>query len=311
MFRTHAINIVSMKLLVADIIAQFPVQQHIGNTQHIVAEVIQLSPSNKRNDILTWCNLKKIALLADVNCGCIIIPAEAAQHAVNPGCVYLLVENPRNYFQQVLKHFFDEPPVKPHVSSSAVIAPSAKIGLNASIERNVVIHDNCVIGDNAVIRSNTIIHRNTIIGNNVSIGANNIIGFHGFGYEENQDGHNELMPHIGNVIIHSHVEIGNNNCIDRSVLGSTIIGQYTKIHNFVQIAHGVTIGHDCLVTANVTISGTTSVGNHVWLGPAVTISNKLKIGNNAYLAIGAVIIQDVPENATVTGNPARIIKINN
>ena len=56
------------------------------------------------------------------------------------------------------------------------------------------------------------------------------------------NGFHEKIPQTGNVIIESDVEIGSNCSIDRATIGSTIIGEMTKIDNLVHIAHNVKIG---------------------------------------------------------------------
>lgn len=50
------------------------------------------------------------------------------------------------------------------------------------------------------------------------------------------------------------------------------------------------------------------IGDFVWLGTDVTICGNVKIGTGAILAMGAVVVKDVPDYAIVGGNPAKIIK---
>lgn len=50
------------------------------------------------------------------------------------------------------------------------------------------------------------------------------------------------------------------------------------------------------------------IGNNVDFGVNVTCIGNIKIGNNAIVAAGSVVVKDVPDNAIVAGNPARIIK---
>lgn len=106
---------------------------------------------------------------------------------------------------------------------------------------------------------NTVILKDTIIEDNVVIGANNTIGGVGFGYEKDREGNFELIPHIGNVHIKRNVEIGNNTCIDRAVLGSTILEENVKVDNLVHIAHGVFVGRNSVVIANAMVAGSVNI----------------------------------------------------
>lgn len=50
------------------------------------------------------------------------------------------------------------------------------------------------------------------------------------------------------------------------------------------------------------------IDNFVWLGSDVIISGNVHIGEGAIVAIGSVVVMDVPPYAIVGGNPAKIIK---
>lgn len=50
------------------------------------------------------------------------------------------------------------------------------------------------------------------------------------------------------------------------------------------------------------------IGDNVWLGSDVTISGNVNIGDGSVVAIGSVVVKDVPRCACVGGNPAKIIK---
>lgn len=50
------------------------------------------------------------------------------------------------------------------------------------------------------------------------------------------------------------------------------------------------------------------IDDFVWLGANVTISGNVHIGEGAVVAIGSVVVKDVPPLAVVGGNPAKIIK---
>ena len=74
----------------------------------------------------------------------------------------------------------------------------------------------------------------------------------------------------------------------------------------------VCIGSDVTVLANVVIGKTEKgepvIGNNVYIGTNAIIIGPVRIGDNAVIGAGAVVTHDVPDGATVVGNPARIIK---
>jgi UDP-3-O-[3-hydroxymyristoyl] glucosamine N-acyltransferase len=182
------------------------------------------------------------------------------------------------------------------------------MGENISIGENVVIEAGSSIGDNMQIGHNTVLKKDTQIYAHVKIGANNVIGGVGFGYEYNADGAWELIPHIGNVVIEEGVEIGNCTCIDKAVLGSTILRKNCKIDNLVHIAHGVEIGENALVIAHAMVAGSVRVGKNSWIAPGALIINHIFIGEYTTIGLGAVVINDVADNQIVVGNPAKKLR---
>ena len=50
------------------------------------------------------------------------------------------------------------------------------------------------------------------------------------------------------------------------------------------------------------------IGNNVTVGCHVAIIGDITIGNNVTIGAGSVVVKDVPDNAIVVGNPAKIIK---
>jgi len=153
-----------------------------------------------------------------------------------------------------------------------------------------------------------ILGNNVVIGDNVTIGCNNTIGGVGFGYEKNENGEYELIKHIGNVIISDNVEIGNNTCIDRGVIGSTLVGENCKIDNLVHIAHGVKIGKNSLIIANSMVAGSVIIGENVWVAPSTSIINGAKIGNNSMTGIATLVIKEINDNELHIGSPNKKLK---
>lgn len=132
-----------------------------------------------------------------------------------------------------------------------------------------------------------------------------VIGGVGFGYVRNETGEIEDMPHAGNVVIEKGVRIGAYTCIDRAVVGSTVIGEGTKLDNLVHVGHGAKVGKHVLIVAGAVLGGSCEIGDYSYIGMGALIKNKIKVGKNVTVGMGAVVTKDVPDGWTVIGNPAR------
>lgn len=58
-----------------------------------------------------------------------------------------------------------------------------------------------------------------------------------------------------------------------------------------------------------TITGDVKIGNNVWIGGRVIILKGVTIGDNVVVGAGSIVTKDIPNNAIVAGNPAKIIKM--
>lgn len=297
-------NLVFM-VKVKEIINQFKPSKFTGNEIGLADTVVELGFLNQQKNGLSWCNQKNILVLNSLENGTVICPLLPVDFVKNKNVNYIEVENPRLYFLQVLKTFFVGNENNIGIATSAKVSTKATLGKQNSIGENVVIEDGCTIGNNCKIGHNTVIFRNTIIGNNVSIGCNCTIGGAGFGYEKNENGDYEMLPHIGKVIIEDNVEIAHNVCVDRAVLSATILRENVKVDNLVHIAHNVIIGKNSLIIANSMIGGSTTIGENVWVAPSASIINKITVDDNALIGMGAVVIKPVNKGEIVAGNPAR------
>lgn len=294
-----------LEIRVKDIISGIHIIKYLGDEQIKIHNIIHPDMDNQDPNVLMWVSDKNVDILNHIHSGVIICSGKFSNY--QSGCNYIVVENPRLAFKQLLEMFFNTSSVNEWVAPTAQIHSSAKIGKNTYIGHHVVIEEGCTIGENTSIQHNTVIHRNTIIGRNVKIGANNTIGGVGFGYEKDEEGKYSLIPHIGNVVIHDHVEMGNNICIDRAVLGSTELHENVKIDNQVHIAHGVTIGANSLIIAHAMIGGSAKIGENVWVAPSSSVINKISIGDHAVIGMGAVVIKNVNAGETIIGNPGRVL----
>lgn len=79
------------------------------------------------------------------------------------------------------------------------------------------------------------------------------------------------------------------------------------IHPTAKIGRNVTILHQ--VTIGVRdVNESAVIGDNVFIGAGAKILGNIKIGNGAKIGANAVVIKDVPANATVVGVPGRIIE---
>lgn len=293
---------------ILDILLECKYIEFIGNNKQIIKTIVPLTKATNRDEELLWCSDKNLDKLTLITKGTVIVSDEITnrRHLINTNCNYIIVNNPRSYFREILVLFFSQKR-NPYISENANIHPSVTIGTNVFVGNNVILEENCKIGNNCEILHNTVILSGTIIGDFVKIGCNNTIGGIGFGYEKDDQGDFQLIPHLGNVVLKDFVEIGNNSCVDRAVLGSTILEENVKVDNLVHIAHGVIINRNSVIIANSMIAGSVEIGANSWVSPSASILNQTKIGKNTLIGMGAVVIKDIDDNDIVVGNPSKSI----
>ena len=108
-------------------------------------------------------------------------------------------------------------------------------------------------------------------------------------------------------IIRDQVEIGDRAVIMMGAIINigAVIGEDTMIDMGAVLGGRATVGKHCHVGAGAT---PVIVEDNVLIGANAVVIEGVHIGKNAVVAAGAVVIEDVPENAVVAGCPARVIK---
>ena len=99
-----------------------------------------------------------------------------------------------------------------------------------------------------------------------------------------------------------------------------VIGRRLVVDHGTGIVIGETaeIGNDVLLYQGVTLGGTgkdvgkrhPTIEDNVMIGTGATILGPITVRRNARIAAGAVVLQEVPENATAVGVPAQIVRVN-
>jgi len=190
-----------------------------------------------------------------------------------------------------------------YIGAFTYVSEKAKIGEGSQIYPQVYIGKGVKIGKNCKIDSGARIYDYCIIGDHCVIHANTVIGGDGFGFQPTPEGFKKI-PQLGNVIIEDHVEIGSNCSIDRATIGSTVIGQGTKIDNLIQIAHNVKIGKNNVIAAQAGIAGSTTIGDWNQIGGQVGIVGHIKIGNQVKIQAQSGVNSSVNDKDTLYGSPA-------
>ena len=112
--------------------------------------------------------------------------------------------------------------------------------------------------------------------------------------------------------IHPGAKIGTNLFIDHGM--GVVIGETSEIGNNVTIYHAVTLGG---ISPSIDSERQRhekrhpTIGNDVVIGSGAQIIGPVKVGNGSRIAANAVVVNDVPEGATMVGVPAKVIKTGN
>jgi len=113
----------------------------------------------------------------------------------------------------------------------------------------------------------------------------------------------QIGRHVTGIEIHPGATIGRRLVIDHGM--GIVIGETAEI------------GDDCLIYHGVTLGGTgkdhgkrhPTIGNNVLISCGAKVLGPFKVGDNARIAANAVVLSEVPEDATAVGIPAQIVRI--
>jgi len=278
-------------------------------------------------DLSFVANPKYVKHLMTTAAGAVVLPPEESFDRLPT----LRSSNPYLTFAQAVDILYATPPSATGtlpsttgVSSLAYVAPDAQVAENVTIEAfsfvgagavigaetriapQVYIGERVTIGARCLLYPGVRVLEDCVLGDDVILHAGVALGSDGFGYAPSPTGLKKIKQ-VGNVIVGDRVEIGANTCVDRAALGSTKIGAGTKIDNLVQIAHNVEIGRNCVIVAQVGVSGSTKLGDQVTLAGQVGVVGHITIGDGVVVAAQSGVSKDVPVGMTLLGSPAHEI----
>jgi len=269
-------------------------------------------------DVTFLANPKYEKLLATTRATAVILKEEAPAAP----CAMLRARDPYLAFARAVSLFAPVSRPAPGVHALAAIAAEASLGADVSvgpfvaigegarIGERTVIYPNVTIGAGATVGSDCTIHSNAAIrerctvGDRVILQNGVVIGGDGYGFVRRGDGTHEKIPQVAVVVIEDDVELGANTTVDRPAVGETRIKAGTKIDNLVQIGHGVTVGRNVLMAAQVGIAGSTDVEDDVVFGGQVGVGGHLTIGRGAIAVGQSGVTNSLDPGAFVAGYPA-------
>jgi virginiamycin A acetyltransferase len=113
---------------------------------------------------------------------------------------------------------------------------------------------------------------------------------------------------FGTLIVHRGASIGRDVYIGRySIIGTACIGDGAKIASRVSILSGRHQHHPAGGEAGMAVPtfSPITIGARCWIGERAVVM--ASVGSGAVVGAGSVVVRDVPDGATVAGNPARLI----
>jgi UDP-3-O-[3-hydroxymyristoyl] glucosamine N-acyltransferase len=269
-------------------------------------------------DVTFLANPKYEKLLPSTQASAVILQ----ERGPSAPCAMLRARDPYLAFARAVGLFAPAWRPAPGVHALAAVAADARLGEDVSIGAFVAIGEGATIGDrtvvfpnvtigagaaigtDCVIHSNVALRERITLGNRVVLQNGVVIGGDGYGFVRRGDGTHEKIPQAATVVIEDDVELGANTTVDRPAVGETRIKAGTKIDNLVQIAHGVTVGRNVLMAAQVGIAGSTDIADDVIFGGQVGVGGHLTIGRGAIAVGQSGVTNSLDPGVMVAGYPA-------
>ena len=312
----------SLSINVSELIDLFPDAIQSGQTSIGKLGGIANLRDAKAGDLSFLGNAKYKSQVDLCKASVILLPNDFQGNPSN-NQLFIRLENPSRALAQVCELLEGKlypvpvPGIHPtaFIEESASVHHSSSIGAFSYVGHESIIGPNCTINTHCHIGMGTTIGEGSVfypgvkllarcqIGKQVILNAGVVVGSEGYGFDQG-DGSHQKIPHLGKVVIEDNVEVGANTCIDRARFEETTVGQGTKLDNLVQVGHNVKIGKNCLIVAQVGVSGSVVIEDEVIVGGQAGFAGHLRVGKGAKIAGQAGITKDVKPGEFLKGNPA-------
>ena len=114
----------------------------------------------------------------------------------------------------------------------------------------------------------------------------------------------QIARFLTGIEIHPGATLGAGILIDHRM--SVVIGETAELGDRITRYHGTTLGG----TGKEKGKRHPTVGDNVVIGAGSKVLGNIKIGSNSKIGANSVVLDDVPEGATVVGIPGKVVKIN-
>lgn len=119
-------------------------------------------------------------------------------------------------------------------------------------------------------------------------------------------------------LIHPDVSVARSFCCGKGLVfhkgsstpTSSAFGNNVLVQGLAAMGHNLVLGDNVTISSLAFVAGDVTVGKNTYIGPSSCIRNGITIGENAIIGMGAVVTKDVPDNAVVYGNPAKVMRYN-
>lgn len=270
--------------------------EYQGDGARLMAKVCRWESADESSLVFLEKEENKPLQMGNLRAACVIAPRGLAPEGMN----VIFSDQPKLDFARASAYLHPRPKSRGTHHPAAFIAPEAeideevelgpftvvedgaRIGRGSILHAGVVVGRGCRIGNECILYPGVILYPGMQLGDRVILHAGAVVGSDGFGYV--YDGDRQLkFPQVGSVVIEDDVEIGVNSVLDRGSLGTTRIGEGSKLDNLVQIAHNVEIGKHVVIAAQTGVSGSTVIEDHAVIG------GQVGFGDHAHVQQGVVI----------------------